>query len=1003
MARAPHDPAMPRVTSPRLIGRGPELAALASAYRRAESGELSVVLLGGEAGIGKTRLVEEHVAAIRAAGGRVLIGECVQVGETSLPYGPFIDALGSGALPGSLPGAAAASWGATGTADGPSEPSAFETSDRLGAQASLFAAVAAGLGALADEQPVLLVVEDIHWADPASRDLLVYVVRRLRKRRIQVVATFRTDALHRRHPLMPFLAETRRWPFAERIEPARLDLPAVVELIGELVGEPPSRAVIERVFTRSEGVPFFVESLVADDGRASVDGGTVAWEILGQRLAALSPGGLRVLGASAVLGRRVDHDLLLEVAGEAPDVVMSALRELAEANLLVPARHGPAGAYEFRHALIQEVAYDELLPAERAALHRCVAEHLARGVDLAGEVPMAIAGEIAHHAERAHDLALALDAADAAGRAATANLAFTDADRHFAAALALWAQVHGDAATSELAALVGRAALAAGYANQPARAARYDRRALELATTDEERSAILHELFWHLWDAGEIDDLLATAERALRLVPGRSPTGPGPSPSPTSGSLAGRSARTTRPRLLRERRWGSPMRSPTLGSRATRCWCSGWRSPGRVARAWPTRSSVRRSTTSSPAVTPTARRAWRTGGPTRSSSTALRAGARDRRSRGWPARPRGVDVRHGDALRAVIAENLEHLGRWDEALAVSADGFNWGSNQPSELWSHAVHARIAVCRGQLDVARRQLEAADRVQAAGPDRIWQAEEVMGLAYAVGEVDLARARLADGIRRRRRRSGRCRSGGCSSARSTRRSRSPCTRGRRATATALPRRSDRPAGARTCSTRTRRRPSREVARGRSSMPSRCGRRRFEPVSRDDRTRPPGGPSSTVSTRWVPPGTRHSPASDWRRRSSSAGPRDEAAPVLAAARTRALELGTTPLLGEIERLARAAGIDLGADEARGPADEGPTALDRSRLSTRELEVLTLVAAGRTNREIGEALFISPKTASVHVTHILEKLGVSSRVEAALLASRAGMERADGSGVAGA
>lgn len=995
---------MPRVSSPRLIGRGPELAALASAYRRANDGELSFVLLGGEAGIGKTRLVAEHAAAVREAGGRVLLGECVQVGETSLPYGPFLEALGAVALPGALPGSAAVSWSRAGGPADPDHPSPREVRDQLGAQAALFAAVAAELTGLAAEQPLLLVLEDLHWADPASRDLLVYAARRLRGSRVQVVATFRTDALHRRHPLMPFLAEARRWPFVERLELARLDLPAVVELVGEIVGEPPGRSAIERIYARSEGVPFFVESLVDDDTRSPSDGGTVALEILGPRLAALSAEALRVLGAAAVVGRRVAHGLLLAVLDDEPEDVVEAIRELSEAHLLVPARRDPAGAYEFRHALIQEVAYDELLPAERTALHRRVATLLAAGVDLAGDTPMALAGEIAHHAERAHDLGLALTAADAAGRAATAALAFTDADRHFAKALELWAQVHGDVASPELAALVGRAAVAAGYANQPARAARYGRRALELAATDEERAGILHELFWHLWEAGEIGDLVATAERALDLLPGRRRTEAraialadlgfarwSVCESDAAESLA-REAVGIAHALGDERLEGSALlvlglavaeqgrtraadaifaaaadhlvagRDADGAARVAHWWSNMLEFDGRFARG------------------------LEVGEAGLAAATAA-----------------GVDVRHGDSLRAVIAENLEHLGRWDDALAVAADGFNWGSGQPSEIWSHAVHTRIGIWRGELDGARQHLDAAERVQAAGPDRIWQAEEVMGLAYALGELEQARARLADGI-----------------------AATPTPENQMALWWMLVRAFDAEVE---LAIRARARGDGAAAADADRHALRCAdlldanvasavvRGGEGPLihalaawSTALRSRLAGRPDpaawQTAVDRLAATGTAWYTARARIRLAEAlvlhGVARDEIAGVLGEARAAALHLATPPLLEEIERLARAAGIGLDPADGAGPDGEDGAIRDPYRLSPRELEVLALVAEGRTNREIGDALFISPKTASVHVTHILEKMGVASRVEAALLAARANVRSGDGAAPAG-
>ena len=986
-----------------MVGRTAELSLLDSAYARAAAGELTFVLLGGEAGIGKTRLVREHAARVHAQGGLVLVGESIQLGDMSLPYGPFLDALGPGNR--RLPPGVAIDWAVVDPAGSRRRPGTPERGDGLGAQAALFASVVGALDRLAEERPVLLVLEDVHWADPASRDLLAYLVRRLRGSAIQVVATLRSDALHRRHPLLPFLAEADRWPFTERIEIPRLDLPAVSELVGELAGEPLGRAAVETVYARSDGIPFFVESILAEQTAGPGRGRGAPSELLGAWSAALSPVARRVLGAAAVLGRRPVHDLLVEIAGEPPEVVIAALRECSEALLLLPSQVGSEAGYEFRHALLQEVAYDELLPAERTAYHRRVATTLADGVDFSGDVPVALAGEIAHHAHRAHDLPLALRAADAAGRAATSALAFTDADRHFAMALELWGQVHGDDAAPELAALVGRAAHAAGNANQPARAARYDRRRLEMVPAADvaETAAILHELFWHLWDAGEVDDLVPTAERALALVPAVPP---------------------------------SPARAIALADLGFARWsiCENEAAAELAREAVRVAVAVGDDVVEGTALFVLANATAGLGGTRTADTLFAEASDRLRASRAcdgaarvahwWAnalefdgayeraiwvaeeglvaARRAGVDIRHGDALRAVLAENLEHLGLWDEALAVAADGFNWGSGQPSEIWSHAVHARIAICRGQLDGARRQLDATERVQAAGPDKVWQAEELMGLAYAVGDLDRARAHLAEGI-----------------------AASPTPEREMALwwllIRALDAETEIAVGARAtgdtpglaAAERHARRCADLLDDNAASAIAGGGEgplvRALAAWSVALRSRLEGRPDpaawATTVGQLEEIGTVGYTALARCRLAEAlilhaAGP-GEVEPVLARARETGIALETPPLLAEVERLARVAGIELD-DGATEDGDAAP-ARDPFGLSPRELEVLALLAEGRTNREIGEALFISPKTASVHVTHILDKLGVSSRVEAALAGSRAGIvSGASGSAAAG-
>jgi DNA-binding CsgD family transcriptional regulator len=994
-----------RVFSARIVGRTAELSLLDSAYARAATGELAFVLLSGEAGIGKTRLVREHAARVHARGGLVLVGESIQLGDVSLPYGPFLDALGPGKR--GMPPGVAIDWAAADPVGSQRRAGTAGPADGLGAQAALFASVVGALDQLAREQPVLLVLEDLHWADPASRDLLGYLVRRLRGSAIEVIATFRSDVLHRRHPLLPFLAEADRWPFTERIEIGRLDVHAVSELVGELVGEPLGRAAVERLFARSDGIPFFVESILAEQTAGPGRGGGAPGQLLGASTAALSPVARRVLGAAAVLGRRPVHDLLLEIAGEPPRVVLAALHECTDALLLLPSQVGSDAAYEFRHALLQEAAYDELLPAERTALHRRVATTLADGVDFTVDVPVALAGEIAHHADRAHDLPLALRAAEAAGRAATSALAFTDADGHFAHALELWSQVHGDEAGRELATLIGRAANAAGYANQPARAARYDRRRLELASPVDAGAiaAILHELFWHLWDAGELGDLVPTAERALALV---APEPPSPARAIALADLGFARWSICENEMAEELAREAVLVAGAVGDvvegTALLVLANATAGLGRTRTADTLFAEASDRLRASRDCDGAARIAhwW---------ANALEFdGAYERAV--WvaeeglvAARRAGVDIRHGDAIRAVLAENLEHLGLWDEALAIAADGFNWGSGQPSEIWSHAVHARIAICRGQLDGARRQLDATEGVQAAGPDRVWQAEELMSLAYAVRDLDRARAYLAEGI-----------------------AASPTPEREMALwwllVRALEAETEIAVGARATGDAAGLAAAERHARRCADLldanaAAAIGDGGEGPLIRalaawsvalrsrlDGRSDPEAWATTVrqleeIGTVWYTALARCRLAEALILGGAGAG---EVAPVLARARETGLALATPPLLEEVGRLARVAGIELDdGEEARaGNGDEAAAARDPFGLSPREIEVLALLAAGRTNREIGEELFISPKTASVHVTHILAKLGVSSRVEAALAGSRAGIVGGGPGGAAG-
>src|SRR6187200_822162 len=239
------DPTMPaRLSSPVLIGRVPERATLRHALARAEEGEPVVILVGGEAGIGKTRLVLELANQARTQGGVVLEGNCVNLGsDEALPFAPVAEALRSlvrdgerSALDGLIDPATQelARLVPELLADGrelpPDPPSDW-------AQTRLFEGFLILLERLGSQLPVTVVVEDVHWADRSTRDLLAFIARRLRAERVLVIVTYRSDELHRRHPLRPWLAELRRLPRIEHVELDRFDRAEVAQQLSAIHGD----------------------------------------------------------------------------------------------------------------------------------------------------------------------------------------------------------------------------------------------------------------------------------------------------------------------------------------------------------------------------------------------------------------------------------------------------------------------------------------------------------------------------------------------------------------------------------------------------------------------------------------------------------------------------------------------------------------------------------------------------------------------------------------------
>jgi predicted ATPase len=253
-----------RVASLAFVGRLEELGVLEAARGRATNGEPAVVLVGGEAGIGKTRLVAELADRCRARGTRVLVGGCLPAGGDGLPFAPVVEALRP--LPGelgveSVRGLVGPSWPELARL----LPALGEPSSGLvgqAAQARLFELLLGLLGRLGEQAPVMLVVEDLHWADRSTRDLLAFLVRNLRRERLLLVVTYRSDEPPADR-LGPYLAELDRGGPVERLELARLDRAATVAQLTGILGAAPAADLVDAVFARSEGNPFFTEELLA--------------------------------------------------------------------------------------------------------------------------------------------------------------------------------------------------------------------------------------------------------------------------------------------------------------------------------------------------------------------------------------------------------------------------------------------------------------------------------------------------------------------------------------------------------------------------------------------------------------------------------------------------------------------------------------------------------------------------------------------------------------------
>ncbi len=445
-----------RSVSPVFVGRTGELDTLNDALARAgggdtpgtsaAGGEPQALLLGGEAGVGKTRLVEEFARAACRRGAVVALGGCVEIGADGLPFAPFSTALRAlrRHLPEELAAAAAGqeeelarllpelAEGAPVTGGGRHDEESM---------ARLFELTARLLERVAARHTVVLVLEDLHWADASTRHLIAYLLRTLRTGRLVVLATYRSDDIHRRHPLRPLLAELDRLRTVRRLELGRFTRDEVGRQIAGILAHEPDPLQVDAIFERSDGNAFFVEELAVAAHEGSCTGLTDSLrDLLLVRVEALPESAQRVARIVAEGGSTVEYRLLAAVAGLAEDDLIEALRSAVNANILLPAPDGDG--YRFRHSLVREAVGDDLLPGERSRLNRRYAEALDADPTLvpAAERVMRLASYWYH----AHDPAKALPAVLDASVEARRRHAYSEQLRLLERAMELWDSVPDD-------------------------------------------------------------------------------------------------------------------------------------------------------------------------------------------------------------------------------------------------------------------------------------------------------------------------------------------------------------------------------------------------------------------------------------------------------------------------------------------------------------------------------------------------------------------------------
>ena len=984
--------AVDRVSAASFIGRAPELAELEAALADAREGRPRLVFLAGESGVGKSRLLSEFRRRAAAGGAQAIGGESIDLGDDELPYAPLVGAvrpLARDRAPvfGELTDAARSELARLAPELGDAASERGE--DREGeAQRRLFDALLSLLEHLGQEHAAVFWLEDIHWADRSTRAFLAFLEASLREERVLVVATYRSDELHRRHPLRPLLGELERGPCSRRIELRRFDRDELSEQLADILGATPEDDLVDRLYSRSEGNALFTEELLAGglDGRGTLP--PTLREALLTRLERLEDGQRATIGLLAVAGR-ADDALLAEATEGDAAAVRDVLRDALALHLV---RSDDDGRFAFRHALIREVVYDDLLPGERSELHLALARRLEERAD-SGEDGVWIRTAVAHHFHSAGEQRDALRTALAAAERSEAHNAFGEASGLLDRALALWPRVDGaeELVGCDLPATMMRAAQAHFLDGGDDRCANLMEQAVDLVDPEVEplRAAeLLGELARVRWSLGHGERSRETLDRALALVPD--------------------DATEQRVRLLAHQ-----MRFRFLQGRY-----------GDVAEIGPRAIALAESA-----------------GMTETKATAMNRVGFSYFPLGEPERGErmileGIELARAEGTEDQVtsyvnyADLLHIVGRTDDALAfldsIPAD-FEVGYR--GAIWLGLIRAEIEFARGDWaaaeaampqarglspSVTRVNLELRVAEQALGRGDLARARDVLASAWNVvshslepqfiaavavlrtdlelreRNVDAARAVAEEGLDKIQF----CTEDGTRIAKIA----AAATSAESAAAQLA-----RDVGDSDAERAAAERAQMLVAMTEASVEEWSGpvERALLDGARADAAAAAGdvaeGPAwLTAAAGWAL-ATRPYEEARARLRAAealAADDREAAAGELEAARAAARRLGSRWLAEEAEAFAARARIALaGAPEASADPDGDETdAGERFGLTARERQVLTLVASGATNREIGEQLFMAEKTASVHVSRIMAKLGVKSRTEAAAVAVRQGL-----------